>query len=138
MVVRLAEMANERERERERSRKQPYQLCSRNPSRTSGATQHAAASPLSVSRVRTYIRMGGHGGDRSKACLPVGYWQDKGGRAAAATAKAAAEAKELLEEEAAKAAATPTAGSSGPSTVMSSSRPAINCKQCNARLVSLD
>ena len=32
----------------------------------------------------------------------------------------------------------PTAGSNGPSTEMSSSRPAINCKQCNhARLVSL-
>ena len=56
--------------------------------------------------VRTYIRKGGHGGDRSKAGLPACYWQEKGGRAAAAAAKAAAKAKELLEEEAAKAAAT--------------------------------
>ena len=56
--------------------------------------------------VRTYIRKGGHGGDRSKAGLPTGYWQEKGGRAAAAAAKAAAKAKELLEEEAAKVAAT--------------------------------
>jgi hypothetical protein len=46
--------------------------------------------------VRTYIRKGGHGGDRSKAGLPAGYWQEKGGRAAAAAAKAAAKAKELL------------------------------------------
>ena len=64
--------------------------------------------------VRTYIRKGGHGGDRSKVDLPAGYWQETGGRAAAAAAKArakrgakaAAKAKELLEEEAAKAAAT--------------------------------
>ena len=56
--------------------------------------------------VRTYIRKGGHGGDRCKAGLPAGYWQEKGGRAAAAAAKAAAKAKESLEEEAAKAAAT--------------------------------
>jgi hypothetical protein len=56
--------------------------------------------------VRTYIRKGGHGGDRNKADLPACYWQEKGGRAAAAAAKAAAKAKELLEEEAAKAAAT--------------------------------
>ena len=52
--------------------------------------------------VRTYIRKGGHGSDRSKAGLPAGYWQEKSGPAAAAAAKA----KELLEEEAAKAAAT--------------------------------
>ncbi len=65
-----------------------------------------AATPLSVSMVRTYIRKGGHGGDRSKAGLPTGYWQEKGGRAAAAAAKAAAKAKESLEEEAAKVAAT--------------------------------
>ncbi len=65
-----------------------------------------AATPLSVSMVRTYIRKGGHGGDRSKAGMPACYWQEKGGRAAAAAAKAAAKAKELLEEEAAKAAAT--------------------------------
>ena len=38
--------------------------------------------------VRTYIRKGGHGGDRSKAGLPAGYWQEKGGRAAAAAAMA--------------------------------------------------
>ena len=58
--------------------------------------------------VRTYVRKGGHGGDRSKAGLPACYWQEKGGRAAgaAAAAKAAAKAKELLEEQAAKAAAT--------------------------------
>ena len=60
-----------------------------------------AAAPLCL-MVRTYIRKGGHGGDRSKAGLPAGYWQEKSGRAAAAAAKA----KELLEEEAAKAAAT--------------------------------
>ena len=66
-----------------------------------------AATPLSVSMVRTYFRKGGHGGDRSKAGLPACYWHEKGGRAAAAAApKAAAKAKELLEEEAAKAAAT--------------------------------
>ena len=61
-----------------------------------------------LSMVRTYIRKGGHGGDRSKAGLPACYWQEKGGRAAgaAAAAKAAAKAKELLEEQAAKAAAT--------------------------------
>ena len=40
--------------------------------------------------VRTYIRkLGGHGGDHSKAGLPAGYWQEKGGRAAAAAAMAA-------------------------------------------------
>jgi len=40
--------------------------------------------------VRTYIRKatarqrkGGHGGDRSKAGLPAGDWQEKGGRALA-------------------------------------------------------
>ena len=49
--------------------------------------------------VRTYIRKGGHGGDRSKVGLPAGYWKEKGGRAAAAAAKAAAKAKESLEEE---------------------------------------
>ena len=87
--------------------------------------------------VRTYIRKGGHGGDRSKAGLPACYWQEKGGRAAAAAAKAAAKAKESLEEEAARRR-PPAAGGSGPSTVMSSNRPAISCKQCNARLVSLD
>jgi len=85
--------------------------------------------------VRTYIRKGGHGGDSSKAGLPAGYWQEKSGRAAAAAAKA----KELLEEKRQQRRRPPTAGSSGQSsTVMSSSRPAINCKQCNARLVSLD
>ena len=75
----------------------------------SDATQQPAplaTAPLSVSMVRTYIRKGGHGGDRSKTGLPAGYWQEKGGRAAAAAAKAAAKAKESLEEEAAKAAAT--------------------------------
>ena len=92
--------------------------------------------------MRTYIRKGGDGGDRSKAgwpaCLLQCYWQEKGGRAAAAATKAAAKAKALLEEQAAKVAATNRWKQSGPSTVMSSSRPAINCKQCNARLVSLD
>ena len=96
-----------------------------------------AAAPLSVSMVRTYIRKGGNGDDRSKAGLPTGYWQEKSRRPAAAAAKAAAKAKESLEEEAARRR-PPTAGSSGPSTVMSSSRPAISCKQCNARLVCLD
>ncbi len=63
-----------------------------------------SAAPLSVSMVRTYIRKGGHGGDRSKAGLPACYWQEKGGHAAAAAAKAAAKAKALLEEQAAKVA----------------------------------
>ena len=63
-----------------------------------------AVAPLSVScgeDSRTHIRKGRHGGDRSKASLPAGYGQDKGGRAAAAAAKAAgaAKAKEELEEE---------------------------------------
>ena len=62
----------------------------------SGATQHLGCQPSLRLMVRTYIRKGGHGGDRSKAGMPAGYWQDKGGRAAAATAKAAAKAKELL------------------------------------------
>ena len=69
--------------------------------------------------VRTYIRKGGHGGDRSKAGLPAGYWQEKGGRAAAEPQQwLQAKAKELLEEEAAKALRRrrPTAGSNGPST----------------------
>ena len=70
-----------------------------------GATQHLGCRPSLRLMVRTYIRKGGHGGDRSKAGLPAGYWQEKGGRAAAAAAMAAAKAKELLEEEAAKAAA---------------------------------
>ena len=39
------------------------------------------------------------------ACLPAGYWQDKGGRAAA---MAAAKAKELLEEGKAAASRPPT------------------------------
>ena len=56
--------------------------------------------------LRTYIRKGGHGGDRSKAGLPAGYWQEKGGRAAAAAAMAAGKGERIvLEEEAAKAAA---------------------------------
>ena len=52
--------------------------------------------PLSPSHgedILTYIRKGGQGGDRCKAGLPAGYWQEKGGRAAAAAAKAAAKAK---------------------------------------------
>ena len=73
----------------------------------SGATQHLGCRPSLRLMVRTYIRkLGGHGGDHSKAGLPAGYWQEKGGRAAAAAAKAAAKAKASLEEEAAKAAAT--------------------------------
>ena len=63
----------------------------------SGATQHLGCRPSLRLMVRTYIRKGGHGGDRSKAGLPAGYWQEKGGRAAAAAAMAAAMAKELLE-----------------------------------------
>jgi hypothetical protein len=44
--------------------------------------------------VRTYIRKGGHSGDRSKAGLPAGYWQDnQGGRAAAAAVKACSEGR---------------------------------------------
>jgi hypothetical protein len=73
---------------------------------STGATQHLGCRPSLRLMVRTYIRKGGHGGDRSKAGLPAGYWQEKGGRAAAAAAKAAAKVKELLEEQAAKAAAT--------------------------------
>ena len=45
--------------------------------------------------VRTYIRKGGHGGDRSKAGLPAGYWQEKGGRAAAAAAMAAGKGERI-------------------------------------------
>ena len=69
--------------------------------------------------VRTYIRKGGHGGDRSKVGLPAGYWKEKGGRAAAAAAKAAATnrwkqwAKHSDEQQS-------------------------TSKQCNAPLVSLD
>ena len=43
--------------------------------------------------VRTYIRKGGHGGDRSKAGL--GYWQEKGGRASAAAAMAAGKGERI-------------------------------------------
>ena len=64
---------------------------------------HLGCRPSLRLMVRTYIRKGGHGGDRSKAGLPAGY---TGCRAAAAEAKAAAKATEfMLEEEAAKAAA---------------------------------
>ena len=45
--------------------------------------------------VRTYIRKGGHGGDRSKAGLPAGYWQEKDGRAAAAAAMAAGQGERI-------------------------------------------
>ena len=45
--------------------------------------------------VRTYIRKGGHGGDRSKAGLPAGYLQEKGGRAAAAAAMAAGKGERI-------------------------------------------
>ena len=58
--------------------------------------------------VRTYIRKGGHGGDRSKAGLPAGSWQENRRRVAAPQQPQQwlqAKAKELLEEEAAKAAA---------------------------------
>ena len=64
----------------------------------SGATQHLGCRPS--------LRLkGGHGGDRSKAGLPAGYWQEKGGRAAAAAACGCSKDERLLEEEAAKAAA---------------------------------
>ena len=55
--------------------------------------------------VRTYIRKGGHSGDRSKAGLLAGYWQDnQGGRAAAAAAKACSKGEgRAIEEEAANA-----------------------------------
>jgi hypothetical protein len=84
--------------------------------------------------VRTYIRKGGHGGDRSKVGLPAGYWKEKGGRAAAAAAKAAAKAKELLEEQAAKAAAT----NRWKQWAKHSDEQQSTSKQCNAPLVSLD
>ena len=71
----------------------------------SGATQHLGCHPSLRLMVRTYIRKGGHGGDRSKAGLPAGYWQEKGGRAAAAAACGCSKDERLLEEEAAKAAA---------------------------------
>jgi hypothetical protein len=90
--------------------KQHFQLCyTKHPAHTFAfpvRPSTLSAAPLSVSMVRTYIRKGGHGGDRSKAGLPACYWQEKGGRAAAAAAKAAAKAKALLEEQAAKVAAT--------------------------------
>jgi len=56
--------------------------------------------------VRTYIRKGDHGGDRSKAGLPAGYWQEKGCRAAAAAAKAAAKCERIARGRGSKAAAT--------------------------------
>ena len=37
----------------------------------SGATQHLGCRPSLRLMVRTYIRKGGHGGDRSKAGLPA-------------------------------------------------------------------
>ena len=54
----------------------------------------ATAARLAL-MVRTYIRKGGHGGDRSKAGLPAGYWQEKGGRAAAAAAMAAGKGERI-------------------------------------------
>ena len=75
--------------------------------------------------VRTYIRKGGYGGDRSKAGLPACYWQEKGGHAAA---KAAAKAKELLEEEAAKAAAANRWKQWAKHSNEQPSRPTISCK----------
>ena len=56
--------------------------------------------PLSPSHGEDiYIRKGGHGGDRSKAVskagLPAGYWQEKGGRAAAAAAMAAGKGERI-------------------------------------------
>ena len=54
---------------------------------------------------RTYIRKVGHGGDRSKAGLPAGYWQEKVAAPQQPQQWLQAKAKELLEEEAAKAAA---------------------------------
>jgi hypothetical protein len=126
------------------ARKQTFQLCSRNVplahTFASGAIQHLGCRPSLRLMVSSYIRKGGHGGDRSKAGLPTGYC-GTGRRGIVAPQqpqrKAAARAKELLEEEAARRR-PPTAGGSGPSTVMSSSRPVISCKQCIARLVSLD
>ena len=63
----------------------------------SGATQHLGCRPSLRLMVRTYIRKGGHGhgGDRSKAGLPAGYWQEKGGRAAAAAAMAAGKGERI-------------------------------------------
>jgi hypothetical protein len=54
---------------------QHFQLSSRNIPRTPSLPVRPsilAAAPLYVSMVRTYIRKGGHGGDRSKAGLPTG------------------------------------------------------------------
>jgi len=77
-----------------------FQLCSRNPSLAhtfaSAATKHLGCRPSLRLMVWTYIRKGGHGGDRSKACLIAGYWQEKGGRASGAAAKAAAKASEAV------------------------------------------
>ena len=39
------------------------------------------------SMARKYIRKGGHGGARSGSGLPVGFWQERGGKKAAAGAK---------------------------------------------------
>ena len=39
--------------------------------------------------VRNYVKKGGHGGARTSAGLPPGFWEDQGGRKAAAEAKVA-------------------------------------------------
>ena len=107
----------------------------------SGASQHLGCRPSLRLMVRTYIRKGGHVGDRSKAGLPAGYWQENRRRVAAPQQPQQwlqAKAKELCLRKRQQRRRRPTAGSNGPSTDMSSSRPANNCKQCNhARLVSL-
>ena len=110
----------------------------------SGATQHLGCRPSLRLMVRTYIRKGGHGGDRCKAGLPAGYWQEKGLLAGEGWPRRSSRSngcrqrrKNCLRKRQQRRR-RPTAGSNGPSTEMSSSRPAINCKQCNhARLVSL-
>ena len=97
-----------------------------------------AAAPLYVSMVRTYIRKGGHGGDRSKAGLPAGYCGRRRVVAPQQPQQRLQQKRKNCQRKRQQRRRPPTAGSSGPSTVMSSSRPAISCKQRNARLVRLD
>ena len=99
--------------------------------------------PLSPSHGED-MRKGGHGGDRSKAGLPAGYWQEKGLLAGegwprrSSRSNGCRQRRKICLRKRQQRRRRPTAGSNGPSTEMSSSRPAINCKQYNhARLVSL-
>ena len=56
------------------------------------------------SMARKYIRKGGHGGARSGSGLPVGFWQERGGKKAAAAAKKQREAEAKAKAEAARCA----------------------------------